>query len=79
MPRFSSHADVSAFCRKHDRVIHDLTDVMFRHNMSPHDGEEVLAWLLGLSRGLRQASILDDNLHLTIARAWQLAVEESEQ
>lgn len=70
MAKYNSKADISAFCRRHKEVIDALTDVLTEHKVSPAEGEEVMLWLVGLSRGMRAVSATD-NIEI-MAHGWNM-------
>lgn len=52
-------------------AIPDIMDVLHKYEVSPDEGEHLLAFLAGLSRGHRQITVMD--LTAPLAIGWQFA------
>lgn len=70
---------IRAFCREHDPLIDKLTDVLTKEKVTPQTGERVLAFVIGVSVGLRLGSLTDDQAEILelMARGFQLGVNEA--
>lgn len=66
--------ELSEFAKKHEPLISKICDLMTAANVSPEDGENALIWCVGLSMGLRNASLTEGPIMELLAQSWQIAV-----
>lgn len=68
-----SKEELRAFVNKHQQVIDKVINIMQSNNVDPADAELIFLHLVGLSAGIRDASLTDDRPVSMMASSWQFA------
>ena len=75
---FPTKGHAVVFVNRHLRLMEEILDVLAEHQTPPQEAELVLAWLLGGSKGMRDAPVNDPQCAEALTVAWRLAVEDQE-
>jgi hypothetical protein len=61
--------------KRNDELIGKITDLLAESNIPPPDAEALLLFMVGVSAGMRQASISGEWIH-PVAMGWQVGASE---
>lgn len=64
------------FVQKHSAVTDEILSILAQHRIPAEEGERILTFLIGISRGYRAAPIIDERIAEMLAAGWSFAAKE---
>jgi hypothetical protein len=65
--------DIRSFCKTHQHIIDALCNALNTLDVTPEQGEQVMAFLLGMSLAVGHRSCNQPDVMEALARGWQYA------
>lgn len=64
--------------RGNQPVLDELFDVLHKYQVPSEEGERLLAYIIGVSKGYRQMPLTDPELAIALASGWAAAAEHGD-